>query len=75
MKLTTIWTLRGLPLRERLHRTSELWWFYTAPRFLPRRLRYGVLIVEGVRQIRPNEVVPEVPFMDVLARAGEGVAR
>jgi hypothetical protein len=75
MKLSTIWTLRGMSLRERCKRTSELWWFYTAPRFLPQRLRYGVLIVEGVRHIANDEVVPEVPFMAILERSGADVAR
>lgn len=71
MKLTTIWT-SGYPLREKLQRTSELWWVYTAPRLLPKRLRYGVLICEGVRAIRSDEVVPEVTFLDVLQRVEKG---
>lgn len=77
MRLKTIWGLPlrqskgGYSLRERLSRTGELWWYYTAPKLLPRRLRYGVLIHEGVRQIRHDEEVPAVPFTEVLKRTGE----
>lgn len=69
MKLTTIWTLPGLPLRERLNRTGEALLRGLAHR-LPRRLAYWSLIDSGVRHMRHDEVVPEVTFMDVLQRAG-----
>jgi hypothetical protein len=67
MKLTTIWTLPELGLRERLHRTGETAWMATAHR-LPRRLAYWSFIESGVRYIRPDEVVPEVTFTDLLNR-------
>lgn len=37
---------------------------------LPQRICYWVLIREGVRHIRDNEIVPEVPFTEVLSRSG-----
>jgi hypothetical protein len=44
---------------------------------MPLRLRYWVLLDQGCKHIggsaHPHEVVPEVTFMDVLARAGAGV--
>lgn len=71
MKLTTIWTLRGMPLRERLNRTGEWALCWVAHR-LPRSLAYRSLIDTGVRHIGPREVVPEVRFMDIVQRAGAG---
>lgn len=38
---------------------------------LTKRIRYWVLIHEGVTQIRDHEIVPEVPFTVVLERAGK----
>jgi hypothetical protein len=72
MKLSTIWTLRGLPIRERFARTSEAVVRWVAHR-LPRRLAYWSLIDSGVRHMEPSEVVPEVTFMTVLERAGRQV--
>ncbi len=55
-------------------------WFYRhlgiqAPgdlvaKFIPKRIRYWVLIREGSRLMRSNEVVPDVTFCAVLERAG-----
>jgi len=72
MKLTTIWTLRGMSLRERLNRTGELVLIKIA-HHLPRRLAYRSYIDTGVRHIRDDEVVPEVTYMDILQRAGDSV--
>ena len=74
MKLSTIWTLRGLPLAERIDRTREAFWRGLAHR-LPRRLAYWSFIDTGVRHMGSSEVVPEVTYMDLLQRAGEGVER
>jgi hypothetical protein len=38
---------------------------------VPRRLRYWCLIAAGVEHIRGNEVVPDVPFTEVLSREGK----
>lgn len=67
MRLRTIWTLRGMPLRERLNRTGEATVRGLAHR-LPRRLAYWSFIDTGVRHMKPDEVVPEVPFMALLER-------
>ena len=74
MKLTTIWTLPSLPLRERFNRTAEAFWRGFAHR-LPRRLAYWSFIDTGVRHIADNEIVPEVRYTDLLQRAGEGAER
>ena len=68
MKLTTIWTLPGLPLRERISRTQE-WGWRTTAHHLPRRLAYWSFIDTGVRTMKPDEEVPAVTFMDLLSRA------
>lgn len=72
MRLRTILT-SGYPLREIIHRLGELFWFHTAPRFLPQRLRYGVVLHEGVRHIQSGEIVPEVGFTEILKRSGEAM--
>jgi len=66
VRLKTIWTLPGLPLRERLHRTSE-WSMRKLAQRMPRRLAYWVLIDAGANHME-NDVVPEVTFMTVLKR-------
>lgn len=70
MKLSTIWTLRAMSLRERLHRTGE-WAVQAVAHRLPRRLAYWSFIDTGVRYMRPDEVVPEVRYTDLLQRAGQ----
>ena len=71
MKLTTIWTIPAMTLRERLNRTGEWGWRELAHR-LPRRLAYWSFIDSGVRAMRPNDVVPEVRYMDLLERISKG---
>lgn len=72
MKLSTIWTLRGLPLRERFARTGE-WAMRAVAHRLPRRLAYWSFIDTGSRHMRRDEVVPDVRYMDLLERASKGV--
>ena len=67
MRLSTIWTMPAMTLRERLRRTSEWAWHLTA-RHLPRRLAYWSFIDTGARMTSTREVVPEVRFMDLAAR-------
>lgn len=67
MKLRTIWTLRGMSVRERLNRTGEVMVQGLAHR-LPRRLAYWSFIDTGGRHIQGYEVVPEVRYTDLLAR-------
>lgn len=76
MRLTTIWTLPDMATTERLRRTRDLFVIYTLPRWLPKRLRFGVLITEGARysvQVKPDVVVPEMTYMEVLADVGNRV--
>jgi hypothetical protein len=71
MKLSTIWTLRGMAFRERLNRTSEAGILWLAAH-LPRRLAYWSFIVTANRAMKSTDVVPEVRFMDMLQRADGG---
>lgn len=71
MRIKTIWTIPGMALAERLRRTrSSL--LLSLAHYLPQRLRYAVLIDTGARHMQ-NDVVPEVAFMAVLERAGQGI--
>lgn len=67
MRLGTIWTMPGLPLRERLSRTGEWSWMTLAHR-LPRRLAYWSFVDSGARYIRSDEVVPETLYFTILNR-------
>lgn len=72
MRLKTIWTLRGMDLRERLTRTREAAARFIASK-LPEEVAYWSLIHTGVDHIRPNEEVPAVLFVTVLDRAGRAL--
>lgn len=37
-------------------------------RLVPKRIAYWVFIQQGIKHIRPDEVVSEVAYMDVLKR-------
>lgn len=69
MKLSTIWTIPAMSLRERFARTGE-WALLKIAHHIPRRLAYWVLIDTGGRHLA-NDVVPDVTFMTVLERAGK----
>ena len=69
MKLRTIWTLPACTLREKISRTGE-WAIAAIAHRVPKRLAYWVLIDQGVRHIRSDETVPDVPFTVILDRAG-----
>jgi len=60
-----------MTFRERLNRTEEAGIRALAHR-LPLRLAYWSFIDTGVRNIRPDEIVSEVAFMDLLQRACKG---
>jgi len=53
--------------REKLR--TRFW--HKLPKLLGKRTRYWVLVFEGARHIKGNEVVPEVGFMEVLKRSGD----
>ena len=67
MRLSTIWTLRGMALHERLNRTNE-WVLLGIAHRLPRRLAYWSFIDSGVRAMEDTDVVPDVRYMDLLQR-------
>ena len=67
MRLTTIWTLRGMSLRERLNRTGDLAVLEVARR-LPKRLAYWSYIVQTTKHIMPHEIVPEMTATNILSR-------
>jgi hypothetical protein len=73
MKLSTIWTLRAMSLRERFRRTGE-WALMSLAHRLPRRLAYWSFIDSGVRYMGSDEVVPEVRYTDLLQRFEEDAA-
>lgn len=72
MRLSTIWTLKGMPLRERLNRTGE-YVASTIAYHLPKRIAYWSYIHTGVRHMEANEVVPEVRYTEILERAGKSL--
>lgn len=69
MKLTTIWTMPAMRLRERFRRTGEFALQALAHR-LPRKLAYWSFIDTGARHIASNEVVPDVTYTTILQRFG-----
>lgn len=70
MRLKTIWTMRAMSPKERLSRTGE-WVLVETAVHMPKRLAYWVVIVHGSRYFEPNEVVPDVRFMDIVQRFGD----
>ena len=71
MKLLTIWTIPAMSLSERMRRTVDTAAF-TAARLLPKRVRYWEFIQVGSRAMRPEDIVPEAKFVDLLERAEGG---
>lgn len=69
MRLSTIWSLRGMSTMERLRRTRE-WSAMEVASHLPLRIRYWVTIQEIAKvttQKLPNEEVPSIPLSDILS--------
>lgn len=71
MKLTTIWTIPAMSLRERFRRTSE-WAALTTAGLLPKKVRYWAFIIVGNQAMPEDEPVTEARFMDLLNRAEGG---
>ena len=72
MRLTTIWTIPAMSLRERLHRTWFEWALPGIAHRLPRKLAYWSYIDTGVRYIG-DEVVTDVRYTTILERFGKEV--
>lgn len=73
MKLTTIWTMPAMDLRERLRRTG-VWALMTLAHRMPRRLAYWTFIDVYARHTieHPQVIAGEVLAMDVLDAAAGG---
>jgi hypothetical protein len=71
VKLTTIWTMPAMTLRERLRRTADAADIAIAAR-LPKRVRYWAVVLVGAKvtttTLRDREV-PGVLFMEILEHA------
>lgn len=65
MRFRTIWSLRGLPLRERLARTRD-WAAMKIAANLPLRIRFWVTILEIGHATSKSENVPATPLDEVL---------
>lgn len=76
MKLSTIWTMPAMSLKERFRRTAD-WVDFTIAAHLPKRIQYWTVIHVGAKATTgplAESVVPEVLFMDVL-KVAEGSPR
>lgn len=67
MRFKTIWTMPSFSLRERFNRTGE-WALIKLAHHLPRQLAYRSFIDSGVRYTKSNEIVTDVPYMELLQR-------
>lgn len=71
MRLKTIWTMPAASWQTRLARTGD-WLAQMVAAHLPERVRYWVFVQVGGKAMGENDVVPDVRFMDLLARAEGG---
>ena len=70
MKFRTIWSLKGMPVKERCRRTIELWTIKLAWA-LPRKLAYWAairVISNATTGQYSNQIVPELYAMEALDR-------
>lgn len=65
MRLSTIWTLHNMPIRERLSRTRE-WGNIAVARKLPAKLRYWVTIHEVAKATIDSPNIPATPLEEIL---------
>lgn len=71
MKLSTIWTIPAVPLKERLRRTAD-WADMTIAARLPKRVKYWAVVLVGAgvtTSTLADTPVPDVLFVDVLEHA------
>lgn len=68
MRLTTIWTLRGMALKDRFKQTYDVFAIQTAHRLL-KRIKYWAFVLVGTRAMDGNEIVPQARFVDLMERA------
>lgn len=65
MRFRTIWTLKGLPMRERLIRTRE-WAAMEFGSRLPLRVRYWVTMQELAKATRDSSDIPGTSLNEIL---------
>lgn len=68
MKLSTIWTIPAMTLRERFARTAD-WADMAIAARLPKRVKYWAVVLAGAKATTgplATTPVPDVLFMDVL---------
>jgi hypothetical protein len=71
MRFKTIWTLKGMPLREKLSRTRE-WLNMTVAAHLPQRLKYWVTIQEIGKASKDSPNIPATPLDQILRNLEKG---
>lgn len=69
MRFTTIWTLPGLPLRERINRTLDLLCLILAD-ILPKRLVYWIAFRQIGRATKTSQNVPATSLDNLLRNIG-----
>lgn len=65
MKFTTIWSLRGLPLKERIDRTLDCW-SLSLEGILPKRVVYWIAMRQIGRATMTSQNVPATSLDNVL---------
>lgn len=66
MKLSTIWTIPAMSLKERLARTAD-WADMAIAARLPKRVKYWSFVLVGAKAIG-DDVVPDANYMELLER-------
>lgn len=69
MKFTTIWSLPGLPLKERIDRTLD-WACMEIADLLPKRASYWIALMQISKATMKSPHVPATPLDDVLRNLG-----
>lgn len=67
MRLSTIWTMPAMALRERLRRTAD-WVDLKVAAHLPKRVAYWSFILTGTKAMGNDIVIPEALYVDLLER-------
>ena len=70
MRLSTIWTIPAMSIRDRIDRTLD-WSAMRIAARLPKRIKYWTFILTGAKAIPNDAIVPEVLFCDLLKNIDE----
>lgn len=73
MRLKTIWTLRGMALKERFRRTGE-WAAMEVAIRLPQKIKYWVAVLEigKVTSKTPGKPVMDITLDEILSKLDAG---